>query len=173
MKNIKFFLILFLSLFIFTLFFFGLKKDINYYPTNFEKKVDFNFNSKDLFTLQNISLNEILKKDGYTLLNIWSSWCLPCRKEHKMLMELKNSKNLNMIGLNYKDETNNAKNFILENGNPFQKIFIDNDGTKSVMLGAYGVPEPYLIKNDENIIIKKYIGILNLKNISEIIKILK
>ena len=73
-----------------------------------------------------------------------------------MLMELKNSKNLNMIGLNYKDETNNAKNFILENGNPFQKIFIDNDGTKSVMLGAYGVPETYLIKNDENIIIKKY-----------------
>ena len=62
MKNIKFFLILFLSLFIFTLFFFGLKKDINYYPTNFEKKVDFNFNSKDLFTSQNISLNEILKK---------------------------------------------------------------------------------------------------------------
>tara|TARA_B100001741_G_C16471085_1_gene560060 strand:+ start:94 stop:465 length:372 start_codon:yes stop_codon:yes gene_type:complete len=123
--------------------------------------------------MQDISLNNLLDKEGYTLLNIWASWCLPCREEHVLLMELKDKKNLQIIGLNYKDKIINAKSFIKENGNPFDVILIDDDGSNSIILGAYGVPETYLIKNKDNIIVNKYIGILNLKNISEIKKKIK
>ena len=123
--------------------------------------------------MQDISLNNLLDKEGYTLLNIWASWCLPCRDEHVLLMELKDKKNLQIIGLNYKDNIINAKSFIKENGNPFDVILIDDDGSNSIILGAYGVPETYLIKNNGNIIVNKYIGILNLKNISEIKKKIK
>ena len=123
--------------------------------------------------MQDISLNNLLDKEGYTLLNIWASWCLPCRDEHVLLMELKDKKNLQIIGLNYKDKIINAKSFIKENGNPFDVILIDDDGSNSIILGAYGVPETYLIKNKDNIIVNKYIGILNLKNISEIKKKIK
>ena len=173
MRYIKFILVLTISFIIFVIFYLGLNKELKYYPKHFKKKIDTNIVSKDIFSMQNISLNNLLDKEGYTLLNIWASWCLPCRDEHVLLMELKDIKNLQIIGLNYKDKTINAKSFIKENGNPFDVILIDDDGSNSIILGAYGVPETYLIKNKDNIIVNKYIGILNLKNISEIKKKIK
>ena len=173
MRYIKFIIVLTTSFIIFIIFYLGLKKDLKYYPKQFKKKIDTNIISKDIFSMQNISLNYLLDKEGYTLLNIWASWCLPCRDEHKLLMDLKDIKNLQIIGLNYKDKIINAKNFIKENGNPFDVILVDDDGSNSIILGAYGVPETYLIKNNDNIIVNKYIGILNLKNISEIKKKIK
>ncbi len=173
MRYIKFILVLTISFIIFVIFYLGLNKDLKYYPKQFKKKIDTDIVSKDIFSMQNISLNYLLDKEGYTLLNIWASWCLPCRDEHELLMGLKDIKNLQIIGLNYKDKIINAKNFIKENGNPFDVILIDDDGSNSIKLGAYGVPETYLIKNNGNIIVNKYIGILNLKNISEIKKKIK
>ncbi len=173
MRYIKFILVLTTSFIIFVIFYLGLNKELKYYPKDFKKKIDTNIVSKDIFSMQNISLNNLLDKEGYTLLNIWASWCLPCRDEHVLLMELKDKKNLQIIGLNYKDKIINAKSFIKENGNPFDVILIDDDGSNSIILGAYGVPETYLIKNKDNIIVNKYIGILNLKNISEIKKKIK
>ncbi len=173
MRYIKFILVLTTSFIIFVIFYLGLNKELKYYPKDFKKKIDTNIVSKDIFSMQNISLNNLLDKEGYTLLNIWASWCLPCREEHVLLMELKDKKNLQIIGLNYKDKIINAKSFIKENGNPFDVILIDDDGSNSIILGAYGVPETYLIKNKDNIIVNKYIGILNLKNISEIKKKIK
>ncbi len=173
MRYIKFILVLTISFIIFVIFYLGLNKDLKYYPKQFKKKIDTDIVSKDIFSMQNISLNYLLDKEGYTLLNIWASWCLPCRDEHELLMGLKDIKNLQIIGLNYKDKIINAKNFIKENGNPFDVILIDDDGSNSITLGAYGVPETYLIKNKDNIIVNKYIGILNLKNISEIKKKIK
>ncbi len=81
-------------------------------------------------------------------------------------MDLKKEKNINIIGLNYKDNKKNAKNFLKELGNPYKKIFIDLEGTTAIELGAYGVPESFLIYNNK--IIKKYIGPLNQKLIDEI-----
>ena len=173
MRYIKFILVLTISFIIFVIFYLGLNKDLKYYPKQFKKKIDTDIVSKDIFSMQNISLNNLLDKEGYTLLNIWASWCLPCRDEHVLLMELKDKKNLQIIGLNYKDKIINAKSFIKENGNPFDVILIDDDGSNSIILGAYGVPETYLIKNKDSIIVNKYIGILNLKNISEIKKKIK
>ena len=81
-------------------------------------------------------------------------------------MYLNSEKNINIIGMNYKDNFKNAENFLKELGNPYKEIFIDLDGTTAIEWGAYGVPESFLIINNE--IIKKYIGPLNQKLIDEI-----
>tara|TARA_Y100001970_G_scaffold215669_1_gene263916 strand:- start:283 stop:546 length:264 start_codon:yes stop_codon:yes gene_type:complete len=87
-------------------------------------------------------------------------------------MNLSNKTNLNIIGLNYKDKKNNAIKFLDELGNPFSKNLTDPDGIISISLGAYGVPESFLL-NRKSRIIKKYIGPLTIDNISEIIKIIQ
>ena len=117
-------------------------------------------------TNQTVNTIEIFQSDKLYLLNIWSSWCVPCREEHPFLMELKKNKQLKVIGMNYKDTKKNAKNFLEELGNPYDKIIFDNKGTNAIEWGAYGVPESFLINKDK--IIKKYIGPLNQKSIEEI-----
>ena len=115
---------------------------------------------------QSVNTIEIFQSDKLYLLNIWSSWCAPCREEHPFLMELKKNKQLKVVGMNYKDTKKNAKNFLEELGNPYDKIIFDNKGTNAIEWGAYGVPESFLINKDK--IIKKYIGPLNQQSIEEI-----
>jgi cytochrome c biogenesis protein CcmG/thiol:disulfide interchange protein DsbE len=109
--------------------------------------------------------------DKFYLLNIWSSWCVPCKQEHPILMELMQNDNLKVIGLNYKDTKKNAINFLKELGNPYDNIIFDNKGTNAIEWGAYGVPESFLINNNK--IIKKYIGPLNKRSIEEIKSFIK
>ena len=91
---------------------------------------------------------------------------MPCRDEHPLLIDLGKSEKIEIIGLNYKDNLNNAEQFINQLGNPYSTIFLDIDGTKSIEWGAFGIPETFLIH--ENKIIKRYIGPLNLKLVNEI-----
>jgi cytochrome c biogenesis protein CcmG/thiol:disulfide interchange protein DsbE len=81
-------------------------------------------------------------------------------------MEFKNNDRLKVIGMNYKDTKNNAKNFLIELGNPYDKIIFDSKGTNAIEWGAYGVPESFLIYNNE--IIRKYIGPLSKASVEEI-----
>ena len=81
-------------------------------------------------------------------------------------MELKNNDRLKVIGMNYKYTKNNAKNFLKELGNPYDKIIFDSKGTHAIEWGAYCVPESFLISNNK--IIKKYIGPLNKASVEEI-----
>ena len=122
-------------------------------------------------TNQTVNTIEIFQSDKFYLLNIWSSWCVPCRKEHNLLMKLKESKKLEVVGINYKDTKINANNFLNELGNPYDKIILDKEGIISIEWGAYGVPESFLIK--DRIIIKRYIGPLNKNLIEEIRLIIK
>ena len=157
---------------IFIIFYKGLKNTNSYTPVTNSKKLIPNFSANLFKNEKMISSNEIFKDDKFYLLNIWSSWCVPCRSEHAMLMNLSKKTDLNIVGLNYKDKKNNAIKFLKELGNPFSKILIDPDGIISISLGAYGVPETFLLNNKSKII-KKYIGPLTENNISEIIKIIK
>ena len=91
---------------------------------------------------------------------------MPCRDEHPLLMDLSKNKKIEIIGLNYKDNLNNAEKFINELGNPYSIILLDRDGTKAIEWGAFGIPENFLIY--ENKIIKRYIGPLNSKLVEEI-----
>ena len=119
------------------------------------------FNSNEI-----VNTLEIFSSDKFYLLNIWSSWCVPCRQEHSILMDLTKNDNLKVIGINYKDTKKNANNFLKELGNPYDKIIFDNKGTNSIEWGAYGVPESFLI--NKNKIIKKYIGPLSEESMKEI-----
>ena len=86
-------------------------------------------------------------------------------------MQLSKNQSIEIVGLNYKDNIFNAKNFINDLGNPYSEILVDKDGTISIELGAYGVPETYVINKKK--IIKKFLGPLNENSIEEIELMLK
>ena len=129
------------------------------------------FKAKIFQTNNVISSKEIFISDNYYLLNIWSSWCIPCRDEHHFLTKLKKNEKIELIGLNYKDKEKNAKNFLNELSNPYKKILSDIDGTIAIEWGAYGVPESYLIHKKK--VIKKIIGPLNENLFLEIERLVK
>ena len=173
MKNKIYIIIIFIFLiFCFIIFYKGLDQPNTYTPkTNTEKNLPI-FKAKD-FTLNTyINSENVFTEESYYIVNIWASWCVPCRKEHSLLMELSNDKSIKLIGLNYRDNLNNAKKFINELGNPYTQILIDKDGTLAVEFGAYGVPETFLIDKNKKII-KKFIGPINKKIVEEIKIIIK
>ncbi len=100
-----------------------------------------------------ILLNSELNNEKF-LINIFSSWCAPCRDEHKYLLKFKNS-NIKIIGVNYKDSKKNMSSFLNELGNPYYAIVDDKDGYQSIKLGAFGVPETFLIDKKKNIVLKQ------------------
>tara|TARA_B100000579_G_scaffold244852_1_gene200922 strand:- start:874 stop:1392 length:519 start_codon:yes stop_codon:yes gene_type:complete len=148
--------LVFFFLSIFFIFFKGLQNSNIYIPnTNLEKNIP-SFIAKLFDSDDNISSEEIFKENKFYLMNIWASWCVPCREEHSFLMNLSNEKNIEIIGFNYKDNNAKAKSFLSELDNPYNLIISDKDGTLSIEWGAYGVPESFLIYNNK--IIKKIIG---------------
>tara|TARA_B100000401_G_C52469294_1_gene560398 strand:- start:73 stop:591 length:519 start_codon:yes stop_codon:yes gene_type:complete len=158
-------------LFIFVVFYKGLRETTIYTPDiNVKNEIPV-FNAENFYTGQKVSSSDIFELDKFYLLNIWSSWCVPCRQEHLFLMKLNKDSKINIIGMNYKDNKKNAEIFLEELGNPYNKVFFDSDGTIAIDWGAYGVPESFLIYN--NTVIKKYIGPLNQQLINEIILFIK
>ena len=99
-------------------------------------------------------------ENEFYLINIWASWCLPCKIEHPLLMRLSEMNNLKLIGINYKDKELNANNFLNKLGNPYDILLEDKNGTNSIIFAVFGVPESILI-NDKKIIIEKFIGPIN------------
>ena len=169
-KLLPFFVVIIFGI-VFIVFYKGLEDTNIYTPDlNVQKDIPI-FNSKDFYSEKALKSSDIFEFDKTYLLNIWSSWCVPCRQEHPLLMTLKQNDKIDIIGLNYKDNKKNAVIFLQELGNPYEKIFIDLDGTQAIEWGAYGVPESFLIYNNE--IIKKYIGPLNEDLISEIKYLIK
>ena len=165
------FLFSIIFLILFFVFYKGLQNSNIYTPKiDFEKKIPsfevqmFNGNKK-------ISSDEIFKPNKFYLMNIWASWCLPCRDEHNYLMNLSSQKGITIVGLNYKDKNENAKKFLNDLGNPYNIVLLDNDGTIAIEWGGYGVPETYLIYDRK--IIKKIIGPLNEERLLEIKRLIK
>ena len=156
---------------IFFILYKGLQNSNIYIPkTNIEKDIP-SFKAKIFNTDHEISSEEIFKSDKFYLMNIWASWCLPCRDEHVFLMNLSKQKSIEIIGLNYKDNNENAKNFLKNLDNPYKTILSDKDGTIAIEWGAYGVPENFLIYNKK--ILKKIIGPINNESLLEIKKLIQ
>ena len=158
--------------FCFIVLFKGLNNSNIYVPKEKTEKILKSFTSKDLYSENKISSDQIFVDSEFYAINIWSSWCAPCREEHPKLMELSKNKSLKLIGLNYKDNPKNAKRFINEFGNPYFMIITDKNGIISIDLGAIGVPETFIINKDKKIV-KRYLGSLNEKSLKEINLILK
>ena len=156
---------------IFLIFYKGLQETNIYTPKSEIKKDIPIFSSVKFDGKENINSSEIFNSNKFYLLNIWASWCVPCRDEHPQLMNLSKIKRIEVIGLNYKDKIANAKSFLKDLKNPFNIVFLDNDGTISIEWGAYGVPESFLIYN--NVIIKKIIGPITENSLQEIISLIE
>jgi len=91
------------------------------------------------------------------LLNVWASWCVSCREEHPLLVELGKAKVVPIVGLNYKDEPADAERWLKQFGNPYATSVIDRDGRVGIDWGVYGVPETFVIGAD-GLIKYKHIG---------------
>lgn len=89
-----------------------------------------------------------------TLVNVFASWCAPCREEHPVLLALARDKRFVMAALNYKDQPENARRFLGDLGNPFQAIGVDEAGRTAIDWGVYGVPETFVIGKDGKIAYK-------------------
>lgn len=103
-----------------------------------------------------------LRKGKVTLVNIFASWCGPCRDEHPQLVALANdaglkAKGVRIFGLNYKDSAANAKRFLESLGNPYSHIGVDSAGRAAIDWGVYGVPETFVVRGDGTIAYK-FIG---------------
>lgn len=108
-----------------------------------------------------------LEAPGVKLVNIWASWCGPCRAEHPQLIELGES-GIPLHGINYKDQPGNAIAFLDELGDPFERIGADSTGRTGIEFGVYGVPETFVVDGDGTIVYK-HVGPVMPKDIERFI----
>jgi cytochrome c biogenesis protein CcmG/thiol:disulfide interchange protein DsbE len=86
-----------------------------------------------------------LRGGKVTLVNVWASWCGPCRLEHPVLMELAKRQDIRLVGINYKDEPGNGLRFLRSLGVPYEAVGVDPAGRASIEWGVYGVPETFVV----------------------------
>jgi len=101
-----------------------------------------------------------------TLVNFWASWCVPCRQEHPVILQLAKDPRITVVGVNYKDGAENALRFLGELGNPFSAIGLDPAGRMAIDWGVYGIPESYLVGPDGTILYKR-VGPFDDKSLTE------
>ena len=170
MQNIIKISIFIIIIFIVGIFFMGLNKDINY-STNFLTGKKISNVSLEYLDGNKFYNEDDLKKNNYTLINFWASWCSPCRQEHSLLIQLSEEKNLKLLGVNFKDKKKQAKTFLNDLGNPYDFLTKDELGKSSVKFGVYGIPESILV-NKDLMILKKFLGPLSTEDYESIIEII-
>jgi|TARA_B100001059_G_scaffold52567_1_gene46367 cytochrome c biogenesis protein CcmG/thiol:disulfide interchange protein DsbE len=143
------------ALFFFSFFYLYINDD-KYYPgADFTISEMPNFKLKDLYSERLFNIKDL---EGTYLINVWASWCITCRVEHNFLTKL-DSKNIPIIGLNYKDEKKDAINWINRFGDPYKFIIHDYKGELALDLGVTGAPETFLLNDGK--IIAHYRGEVN------------
>jgi cytochrome c biogenesis protein CcmG/thiol:disulfide interchange protein DsbE len=108
-------------------------------------------------------------KGAVTLINVWASWCIPCHDEAPLLNTLSEDSRIRVIGINYKDQPDNARRFLGRYGNPFAAAGADGNGRASMEWGVYGVPETFLVGRDGRIAYK-LVGPITEANIQSVLK---
>jgi cytochrome c biogenesis protein CcmG/thiol:disulfide interchange protein DsbE len=93
-------------------------------------------------------------KGAVTVVNVWASWCVPCHDEAPLLLQLAQDHRLRVVGINYKDEPDNARRFLGRYGNPFTAAGADKNGRAAIEWGVYGVPETFIVGRDGRIAYK-------------------
>ena len=108
-------------------------------------------------------------KGAVTVVNVWASWCVPCHDEAPLLMQLAQDSRFRVIGINYKDEPDNARRFLGRYGNPFAAAGADLNGRAGIEWGVYGVPETFVVGRDARIAYK-LVGPITADNINTVLK---
>lgn len=127
------------------------------------------FKLVDLNDTQTLITDKDIKQNAPALVNIWASWCAPCRNEHKMITKLAKEHNVKIFGLNYKDSIENGLNFLKQYGNPYFKTMNDADGIATLDWGIRGVPETFVI-NKDGYIIHRHSGEIHEKDIKTLLE---
>lgn len=105
-------------------------------------------------------------KGKISVVNVFASWCVPCRQEHPQIVKLGNDARLQIVGINHKDGNKNALGFLSELGNPYDVVGVDRSGRASIEWGVYGVPETFIV-NHEGRIIYKHVGPVSSRALQE------
>ena len=115
------------------------------------------FEHQTLHTEQTLTEQDFLGQPW--ILNVFGSWCPSCRVEHHLVTALANSGTIKVVGLNWKDETEDAKQWLQRFGDPYHEILVDYEGDTAINLGVYGAPETFLI-DAQGVIRFKLAGVL-------------
>jgi cytochrome c biogenesis protein CcmG, thiol:disulfide interchange protein DsbE len=108
-------------------------------------------------------------KGAVTVVNVWASWCVPCRDEAPLLVQLGQDNRFRLVGINYKDEAENARRFLARFGNPFAAAGADDSGRAGIEWGVYGVPETFVIGRDAKIAYK-LVGPITADNLDTVLR---
>lgn len=136
--------------------FLSLNSDPNKLPSPLVGKKFPIIESTDFYSNETVKLNDLID-NNLALVNVWASWCVTCRKEHQVIMNIAETYNLKLIGINYKDTKSDGEEYLKVMGNPFDEIVFDPNGEIGMELGVYATPETFLISR-EGLIIHKHIG---------------
>ena len=117
--------------------------------------------AEDFYSDESVLLTNLFN-DKMSLVNVWASWCVTCRQEHQMMMKIANNKDLQLIGINYKDTRADGERYLEMMGNPFDVIVFDPSGKIGLDLGVYATPETFLV-NQKGVILYKHIGAIDSK----------
>ena len=148
--------ILFASILLLFFYLLAIDRNPSAIPSNLLNKKVPNFETESLLkSVKFISSNEF--GNEVTLVNFFASWCKPCRDEHSYLKLLSNKQELNLIGINYKDNPKRAIHWLREEGNPYSNIAVDTKGTIAIDWGTYGIPETFIV-NSKGIIKYRHVG---------------
>ena len=158
MKNFKLFIpfLIFVALAVFLLK--GLDRDPSAMPSALIDKPVPAFVLPTL--LEPGEVDESVFTGHITLLNVWATWCPSCRVEHPFLLKLAKEEGVRIVGMDYKDRDEPARQWLKDLGNPYAITFTDQDGTLGVDLGVFGAPETYLV-DEQGIIRAKHVGVVN------------
>jgi len=137
------------------LFAFGLnpKRDIHALPSPLIGKPAPLFNLANVLDPAQLVSNSTLKGQVYVL-NVWGTWCGACRDEHEALLAIAQQHVVPIIGLDYMDEREKAKQWLTQLGNPYQAVAFDNDGRTAIDWGVYGAPETFLVDGQGRVLFK-------------------
>ncbi len=109
-------------------------------------------------------------KGAVTVVNVFASWCVPCADEAPLFMKLAQDRRVRIVGINYKDSSDNARRFLGRHGNPYEAVGVDANGRAAIEWGVYGVPETFIVGKDGNIAYK-LVGPLTADNIDSVVRV--
>ena len=154
-KFIPFFLFVVIAAFLY----FSLNDTSSKLPSPLLGKMFPEIEARDFYSDESVLMTNLFN-EKISLVNVWASWCVTCRQEHQMMMKIANNKDLQLIGINYKDKRVDGEKYLEMMGNPFDVIVFDPIGKIGIELGVYATPETFLV-DQKGVILYKHIGAID------------